>query len=375
MKSKIFLGIAALVFVLAVVFLRLYGFSRLNSSANNSYFQDQRAFSQPNTVRKDKQKGDSMTNTNKKEIYLAGGCFWGVEEYFSRVDGVLDAVSGYANGSSDTTKYELLLQTGHAETVHVTYDANRISLKEILLHYFRIIDPTSLNKQGNDRGSQYRTGIYYTDKADETTIKEVFQEKAPDYDKEIVVEKAPLKHFIKAENYHQDYLKKHPNGYCHINVNQANYPVIDAAKYPKPNKEEIKSKLSKEEYQVTQENKTESAFSNRYWDKFEPGIYVDIVTGEPLFSSKDKFESGCGWPSFTKPISPDVLRYKEDKSFNMVRTEVRSRSGDSHLGHVFTDGPKKQGGLRYCINSLSIRFIPKADMEAKGYGYLLAYID
>ena len=178
-----------------------------------------------------------------------------------------------------------------------------------------------------------------------------------------------------AEDYHQDYLKKNPNGYCHINVNQATYPVIDASKYPKPSDEELKKTLSPEEYAVTQKNQTERAFSNRYWDKFESGIYVDVATGEPLFSSKDKFESGCGWPSFTQPISPDVATYKEDKSYNMTRMEVRSRVGDSHLGHVFTDGPQDKGGLRYCINSLSIRFIPKDQMEEKGYAYLLDYVD
>jgi len=178
-----------------------------------------------------------------------------------------------------------------------------------------------------------------------------------------------------AEDYHQDYLQKNPNGYCHINVNQASYPVIDASKYPKPSDDELKKLLSPEEYAVTQNGQTERAFSNRYWDKFESGIYVDVATGEPLFSSKDKFESGCGWPSFTQPISPDVATYKEDKSYNMVRTEVRSRTGDSHLGHVFTDGPQDKGGLRYCINSLSIRFIPKDQMEEKGYGYLLDYVE
>ncbi len=188
------------------------------------------------------------------------------------------------------------------------------------------------------------------------------------------IEKESLKNFIKAEDYHQDYLKKNPNGYCHIDVNQAAYPVIEASRYPKPSDEEIKAKLSPEEYAVTQNNDTERAFSNRYWDKFDAGIYVDVVTGEPLFSSKDKFDSGCGWPSFTRPISPDVATYKEDKSFNMTRTEVRSRVGNSHLGHVFTDGPKDKGGLRYCINSLSIKFIPKAEMEEKGYGYLLDYV-
>lgn len=226
-----------------------------------------------------KETKETVDPKDHREIYLAGGCFWGVEEYFSRVPGVIDAVSGYANGKGETTKYELVPQTGHAETVHITY-----------------------------------------------------------------------------------------------NVNQASYPVIDASRYSKPSDEEIKKKLSPEEYAVTQKNDTERAFSNRYWDQFDAGIYVDVVTGEPLFSSKDKFDSGCGWPSFSRPISPDVAIYKEDKSFNMTRTEVRSRVGNSHLGHVFTDGPKEKGGLRYCINSLSITFIPKAEMKEKGYGYLLDYV-
>ena len=212
------------------------------------------------------------------------------------------------------------------------------------------------------------------DQADLPTINQVFEEVAKKYDKPLAVEKEELANYIKAEDYHQDYLQKHPNGYCHIDVNQASYPVIDASRYPKPSDEEIKKKLSPEEYAVTQENDTERAFSNRYWDKFEAGIYVDVVTGEPLFSSKDKFDSGCGWPSFSRPISPDVATYKEDKSFNMTRTEVRSRVGNSHLGHVFTDGPKEKGGLRYCINSLSIKFIPKAEMAEKGYGYLLDFL-
>lgn len=319
-------------------------------------------------------KGETMTK-DLRHIYLAGGCFWGVEEYFSRVEGVEDAESGYANGRGTTTQYELIGQTDHAETVHVTYDANQISLRELLLHYFRIIDPTSVNKQGNDRGRQYRTGIYVSDEADNAIVAESLAELATKYDKPIQVEHEKLEHFILAEDYHQDYLKKNPNGYCHINVNAASYPVIDERLYPKPSDQEIKAKLSPEAYAVTQKNDTERAFSNEYWDQFEEGIYVDVVTGEPLFASKDKFESGCGWPSFSTPISPDVATYHTDSSFNMTRTEVRSRAGDSHLGHVFTDGPKDRGGLRYCINSLSIRFIPKADMEKEGYGYLLDDLD
>ena len=316
-----------------------------------------------------------MSNLNNHTIYLAGGCFWGVEEYFSRVSGVLDAVSGYANGRSETTRYELISQTGHAETVQVTYDANKVSLREILLHFFRIINPLSKNKQGNDVGSQYRTGVYYTDANDLSTIEQVFQEMTEQYGQPLAVELLPLHHFIPAEDYHQDYLKKNPNGYCHINVNQAASPVIDASAYHKPNQEELRESLSSEAYTVTQENGTERAFTSPLWNQFEPGIYVDVATGEPLFSSKDKFDSACGWPSFSRPISPEVANYKEDHSHHMDRIEVRSRVGDSHLGHVFPGGPSDQGGLRYCINGVATRFVPKADMAKEGYAYLLDQVD
>lgn len=369
-KFKLFLVLGGV--LLVVIAFAVGNRLLMTSSAPSTSHIKEVTMSKRNEVKRKDEK-DNM-NKELRDIYLAGGCFWGVEEYFSRVSGVTEAVSGYANGKGNTTKYELIGQTGHAETVKVTYDKNQISLREILLHYFRIIDPTSVNKQGNDRGSQYRTGVYYTEKEDSPVIDEVFAEQAKKLEQPLAVEKGPLQNFVEAEDYHQDYLKKNPNGYCHINVNQASYPVIDEGLYHKPSDEEIKKNLTAQEYAVTQQNDTERAFSNRYWDQFEDGIYVDIVTGEPLFSSRDKYDSGCGWPSFSKPISPDVATYKEDKSFNMVRTEVRSRVGDSHLGHVFTDGPKDKGGLRYCINSLSIRFIPKAEMESKGYGYLLEYV-
>ena len=321
-----------------------------------------------------KQTTTNLLPENQKEIYLAGGCFWGVEEYFSRLNGVKDAVSGYANGTVETTNYKLIHQTGHAETVKITYDASKINLKELLQHYFRIIDPVSVNKQGNDIGTQYRTGIYYTDEADKADINQVIAAKTAEIGKTLAVEVEPLKHFIEAEDYHQDYLKKHPNGYCHIDLGQAATPLIDPAKYVKPSDAELKQKLSPEEYAVTQLNDTERAFSNRYWDNKEAGLYVDVATGEPLFSSDDKFDSGCGWPSFTQPIVSEVVTYDEDNSFHMKRVEVRSRSGNSHLGHVFEDGPKDKGGLRYCINSAAIKFIPKAEMEQAGYGYLLSYV-
>lgn len=319
----------------------------------------------------DKEK-ENYSKDDLKKIYLAGGCFWGVEEYMQRIYGVYDAVSGYANGKVNNPTYKMVSsgKSGYAETVEVTYDSKKIKLEDLLNHYFKIIDPTSLNKQGNDRGSQYRTGIYYVDDSDKEVIDKVMNFQAKKYSEKIVVENMKLKNFTVAEDYHQDYLRKNPNGYCHIDLSKAGEVVIDPAKYPKPSDDDLKRKLTDIQYRVTQKNETESSFSNEYWDNKEKGIYVDVATGEPLFSSSDKFDSGCGWPSFSKPIAKDVVTYREDKSYNMNRTEVRSRSGDSHLGHVFNDGPEELGGLRFCINSASIKFIPLKDMEDRGYGYL-----
>ena len=322
-------------------------------------------------------KEQKMTMESKQEqqiIYLAGGCFWGLEAYMERIQGVTDAVSGYANGKGDTTNYQLLHATDHAETVKVTYDPNKISLDKLLQYYFRVIDPTSINKQGNDRGRQYRTGIYYQDGADKAVIEQALAQLQTKYKKPVQIEVQPLKNYIVAEEYHQDYLKKNPNGYCHIDITKADEPVIDEKDYPKPSDAELKAKLTPLQYSVTQNKHTERSFSNEYWDNFQPGIYVDVTTGEPVFSSNDKFESGCGWPSFTKPIAKEVVHYQTDNSFNMQRTEVLSRAGNAHLGHVFDDGPKDKGGLRYCINSASIKFIPLAEMEKAGYGYLIQSI-
>lgn len=322
---------------------------------------------------------EDYAGADLKKIYFAGGCFWGVEEYMQRIYGVADAVSGYANGNSPNPSYEIVStgNSGYAETVEVTYDPSKVSLEELLTHFLKIIDPTSLNKQGNDRGSQYRTGIYYLDQEDKEIITKALASEEDKYKEKIVVENMPLTNFTMAEDYHQDYLRKNPNGYCHIDLSTADEVIIDPSKYPKPSDEILRKKLTDAQYKVTQENDTESAFSNEYWDNTEKGIYVDVATGEPLFSSTDKFDSGCGWPSFSKPISKDVVTYKEDSSYNMTRTEVRSRTGDSHLGHVFEDGPKELGGggLRYCINSASIRFVPLEDMEKEGYGYLTKLVN
>lgn len=323
----------------------------------------------------------------QKEIYLAGGCFWGLEAYFERIDGVIDAVSGYANGKTQNPSYEDVVsrQTDHAETVKISYDPKRLSLANILEYYLRVIDPTSINKQGNDRGRQYRTGVYYIDSADKAIIAKALAHEQSKHQRPIVVENQALVHFYPAEDYHQDYLRKNPNGYCHIDTSLADKPLnrtqrpapaterrsgIDASAYQKPDAAAIQKQLTALQFAVTQNNATEPAFSHAYDRLFDAGIYVDIVSGEPLFSSADKFDAGCGWPSFSRPIEPAVVTEHQDNSYNMQRIEVRSRVADAHLGHVFDDGLKEKGGLRYCINGASLRFVPLSEMDAQGYGHL-----
>lgn len=298
------------------------------------------------------------------EIWLAGGCFWGVESYFSMIDGVISTDVGYANGKTKMTKYIFIGVTGHAETVHVVYNPNIVSLETLLNYYFKVVDPTIKNRQGNDIGHQYRTGIYYKDEDDLSIIKKVIENEQLKYKSSIVTEILPLNNYSPAEKYHQKYLEKHPNGYCHIDLSILKQ---NSKLYVRPTEEEIKRSLCDTQYKVTQQNGTEKPFNNEYWDKHEKGIYVDVVTGEPLFVSSDKFESGCGWPSFTKPIERDTLITQEDKTNNMQRIEVRSAIGNSHLGHMFEDGPKESGGLRYCINSAALKFIPIDEMANAGY--------
>lgn len=308
---------------------------------------------------------------NLKDIYLAGGCFWGVEAYMARVYGVYDVTSGYANGDYDNpTYYEVLDGSGHVETVHVRYDPQHTDLTTLLDLFFQVVDPTSVNKQGNDVGESYRSGVYYINEEDVPIIQNIIDELANVYDENIVVEVAPLDGYFLAEEYHQDYLEKNPNGYCHIefdSIEEQEVPDMSDM-YNKPSDAELKEQLTELQYRVTQEEGTESAFDNEFWDNKKPGIYVDIVSGEPLFSSADKYDSGSGWPSFTSPISGVTVTLEKDSRFGIMRTEVRSEAGDSHLGHVFNDGPAEAGGLRYCINSASLRFIHYDDMASEGYG-------
>ncbi len=294
-----------------------------------------------------------------KDIYLAGGCFWGVQKYFDLIDGVIGTEVGYANGKTKKPNYQNVCNgSGHAEVVHIIYNPNIIKLDRLLEYYYDIIDPTSVDKQGPDKGIQYRTGIYYTDKKDVELIVNSLEQLQQNYKKPIVVEVEKLKNFTRAEKYHQKFLENHPFSYCHI----PNY--------------KFRQVLNKDmSYYVTKNNGTEPAFKNKYYNYFKEGIYVDIDNNEPLFLSKDKFKSECGWPTFSKPIDEDNIEKHTDLSHSMVRTEVVSKTSKNHLGHVFNDGPEELGGMRYCINSAALKFISKDKMEEQGFGKYLKYLD
>lgn len=309
-------------------------------------------------------------------IYLAGGCFWGLEKLLSLLPGVSDAVSGYANGTGDETPtYEAVCRggTGYRETVRAEYDPLGISLEQILSAYFLAIDPTVRNKQGNDVGEQYQTGIYYADDASAEIVEYIAAQEAKRYEV-FAVEHGPLTRFYDAEEYHQDYLEKNPGGYCHISPAEIDeiLGIIEAERsYSKPTGDELKASLTKEQYEVTQHAATERAFTGEYWDFHGDGIYVDVVTGQPLFSSRDKYDSDCGWPSFTAPILAGSVAYASDGSHGMQRTEVTSSLGGAHLGHIFTGDGESPNGVRYCINSASLRFVAKEDMASEGYAAYL----
>lgn len=338
-------------------------------------------------------------------LYLAGGCFWGLEAFLKRLPGVHETIVGYANGSTEAPTYRDVCRgdTGHAETVAVTYDQDILPTDLLLDAFFEVIDPTAVNRQGNDRGTQYRSGIYWQDEHDIPLIEAAMKRQQAHYTSPLVTEVEPLHGFHRAESYHQDYLAKNPGGYCHIDLDAADAFVsragldgsdllpetetpptptretlaedIRTAGYQTPPDEDLRRTLTAAQYRVTRENETERPFSNDYDHTFMPGIYVDITSGEPLFSSADKFDSGCGWPAFSRPIVEDVVTEHRDRSFGTLRTEVRSRAGDAHLGHVFADGPAKTGGLRYCINGAALRFIPYERMDDEGYGYLKPLVE
>ncbi len=315
---------------------------------------------------------DKQETSQKELAMFAGGCFWCMVSPFEEMPGIISIRSGYSGGHTENPTYEEVCSetTGHAEVVQIQFNPQIFPYSKLLNIFWQQIDPTDSGGQFHDRGESYRTAIFYYSEEQRVLAEKSKEEleKSGRFDKPVVTEITKAGPFYPAEDYHQGYHHTNPYRYKMYRKGSGRDAFIAKHWTVTKDSDELRKRLTPIQYEVTQNNATERPFTGEYWDHEEDGIYVDIVSGEPLFSSLDKYDAGCGWPSFTKPLQKSAIMEHTDTSHFMVRVEVRSKEGDSHLGHVFDDGPRDKGGLRYCINSASLRFVPKEKLEEEGYG-------